>query len=147
MLMRIDAGAPWHHAILSAIGEWKSPEETLEDGRQYRYVIGGEAFDWLLLAERLSEELNGALPPDAQESLLFNGILPEQLSDDEFKRLIGQDKYRAHLNYLYGVRVEEALIPLPGGREFTVDLRDFTQRSQRDEVFRIQLERRGEHVS
>ena len=48
----LDAGDPWFDALMRAIALWESPDETV-DGRQYRYLIGGEAFDWLLLAERL----------------------------------------------------------------------------------------------
>ena len=105
----VEAGVPWHRALLAAIAEWESPDETLSDGRRYTYLTGGEAFDWLLLADRLSEELDGALSDDQREALLFYGTLPEELSEEEFRRLIGPDKYRAHLNYVYGIRVEEAL--------------------------------------
>ncbi|MNC93336.1 hypothetical protein D3C83_99420 [compost metagenome] len=45
-------GEPWFEALMQTIGLWERPEEQV-DGRQYRYLIGGEAFDWLLLAERL----------------------------------------------------------------------------------------------
>ena len=50
------AGAPWHRALLEAVGRWTIPEETFE-GRKYRYLLQGEAFDWLLLAERLCRRL------------------------------------------------------------------------------------------
>ena len=84
------------------------PEETVAD-RHYRYLVGGEAFDWLLLAERLTESLDGAMPEDEREALLFFGQMPVDLDDDEFKGAIGGAKHTAHLNYLYGVTVEEAL--------------------------------------
>ncbi len=32
-----------------------------------------------------------------------------EVSEEEFRRLLGPAKHRAHLNFLYGVRVEEAL--------------------------------------
>jgi len=35
---------------------------------------------------------------------------PVELSREEFSRLIGDTKYRANLNYVYGVSVEEALV-------------------------------------
>src|SRR3990172_2145959 len=105
----VEAGVPWHRALLAAIAEWEAPDETLSDGRGYTYLTGGGAVDWLLLADRLSEELDGALSDDQREALLFYGTLPEELSEEEFRRLIGPDKYRAHLNYVYGIRVEEAL--------------------------------------
>ena len=98
----------WFAAVLAAIRQWSLAEEQV-DGRRYRYLIGGEAFDWLLLAERLCEELKGVVPQEECEALLFHGCLPLELSEEEFRRLIGPAKYRAHLNFVYGVRVEEAL--------------------------------------
>ena len=109
MVGAVRSGVPWHRAILTAISEWRSPDETLPDGRYYQYLTGGEAFDWVLLADRLAEEIADCLPPEQMEALLFHGVLPEELTDDEFRRLIGPEKYRAHLNYIYGIRVEEAL--------------------------------------
>ncbi|MEC9014746.1 MAG: hypothetical protein VYA78_09260, partial [Chloroflexota bacterium] len=50
--MDLAAGVPWQKALLEAVGRWTTVEEVL-DGREYRYLIQGEAFDWLLLAERL----------------------------------------------------------------------------------------------
>jgi hypothetical protein len=104
----LDSGEPWAEALLGAVAQWDIAEEQVE-GRSYRYLIGGEAFDWLLLAERLCEEADGAIPPDEKEALLFFGRLPHDLDDEDFKRAIGPAKHRAHLNYVYGVAVEEAL--------------------------------------
>ena len=42
-------GRNWYVAILEAIRMWKSPEECY-NGEPYKYLIGGEAFDWLRLA-------------------------------------------------------------------------------------------------
>ncbi len=98
----------WFSALLVAIAQWEIAEEEIR-GRCYQYLIGGEAFDWLLLAERLCEEVNGAIPVDEREALLFFGKPPRTLDDDEFKRAIGDNKHRAHLNFIYGVAVEEAL--------------------------------------
>ena len=104
----LDKGDDWFAALLEAIARWEAPEEVVDD-RHYRYLIGGEAFDWLLLAERLCEEGDGAIPADEREALLFFGRPPRELEAEEFKRAIGAAKHRAHLNYLYGVIVEEAL--------------------------------------
>jgi len=105
---RLAEGAHWYPALLEAIALWRLPEETVAD-RHYRYLIGGEAFDWLLLAERLTESLDGAIPEDEREALLFFGQAPVEMDDDEFKGIIGGAKHRAHLNFLYGITVEEAL--------------------------------------
>ncbi len=106
----IDAGEPWYPALLRAIGAWRVPSERVGD-RQFNYLVGGEAFDWLLLAERLCDSLAGRVAEEEIESLLFLGRPPDgsDINDEDFRRLIGPAKHRAHLNYLYGVVVEEAL--------------------------------------
>ncbi len=102
------AGAPWQRALLEAMGRWTMPEEVL-DGRRYRYLLMGEAFDWLLLAERLCDAVDGAIPIDEKERLLFNGGFPDNVDEDQFKDFLGPSKYRAYMNYRYGVVLEEAL--------------------------------------
>ncbi len=102
-------GKHWYIALLEAIKLWKSAEEDYH-GRHFRYLINGEAFDWLLLAERLSEEINESIPEKERVNLLFFDLPPLELTREEFKKLIGPTKYRAYLNYLYGVLVEENLI-------------------------------------
>lgn len=105
----IASGRPWHIALLEAIGLWSWPEES-HNGQRYRYLIDGEAFDWLLLAERLSEEVADRIPQRELEELLFFGRLPEELSEDDFKTLIGAAKYSAYLNYFYGVTIEKFVL-------------------------------------
>ncbi len=105
----IEGGKHWYIALLEAIGLWASAEETYGD-RTYCYLIAGEAFDWLLLAERLCGAVDGFLSGDEKKALLFRGRPPLNLSKEEFRRLIGGIKYRQLLNYFYGVIAEEALI-------------------------------------
>jgi len=105
----IIGGKHWYTALLEAIGLWATAEETY-NGRIYHYLIDGEAFDWLLLAERLCQAVDGLLPDDELVSLLFYGRPPLNLTNNKFKELIGSTKYHQHLNYFYGVTVEEALI-------------------------------------
>lgn len=102
------AGAPWHRALVEAVGLWTLPEELYE-GRRYRYLVRGEAFDWLLLAERLCADVDGAIPVEEKEWLLFTGRMPQAMEDDEFRDLLGVSKYRAYLNFYYGVILEEVL--------------------------------------
>jgi hypothetical protein len=104
----VQSGTPWQRAILEAIGLWTLPGEVHQD-RTYRYLIQGEAFDWLLLAERLCAELDGCIPTEEKEQLLFQGRIPEQVEPEEFRDYLGTSKYRGYLNYCYGVVVEEAL--------------------------------------
>jgi len=105
----ITSGQHWYIALLEAIELWTTAEET-HNGRRYRYLIDDEAFDWLLLAERLCQAVDGLLPDDEQTDLLFHGKPPLNLTNSKFKELIGSTKYRQYLNYFYGITVEEALI-------------------------------------
>lgn len=106
---QLHAGRPWFDALLDCIADWESPRETL-DGREYVYLIEHEAFDWLLLAERICDSAPpGLLPPNEVEALLVDESPPDTLSEIEFQERLGTAKYWAHLNFLYGVRVEQAL--------------------------------------
>ena len=105
----IAEGKNWYVAMLETIRLWSSSEEDY-DGRHYCYLIDNEAFDWLILAERLCEELDGLIPAKERTNLLFFSIPPIELSKDEFKNLIGASKYETHLNYFYGILVEKFLI-------------------------------------
>jgi len=104
----ITSGKHWFIALLEAIGLWSIATEV-HNGRTYCYLIAGEAFDWLLLAERLCEAVDGLLPADEKLDLLFHGKPPLELSTKKFKELIGEAKYHQYLNYFYGITVEEAL--------------------------------------
>jgi hypothetical protein len=97
----------WFLALMQAVRDWPLPKETIGD-RSYNYLVGGEAFDWLLLAERLTDEIEDLIADDEREALLFQGRLPEDVDENDVERLLGA-KHRAHLNFVYGVRVEEAL--------------------------------------
>ena len=104
----VRSGREWYLALLEAVALWTLPEEEFQ-GRIYRYLVQGEAFDWLLLAERLCCELDGMIPLEEKERLLFLGELPGHTSAKDFQELIGLNKHRAFLNFWYGVVVEEAL--------------------------------------
>ena len=105
----IEMGQHWYLALLEAIGMWQADEECL-DGRVYRYLIEGEAFDLLLLAERLTETARDLIPEDERVALLFNSLAPLEVSAEEMRRFMGDGRYQQHLNYFYGITVEEALI-------------------------------------
>ena len=105
----LSAGRHWYLALLDAVGRWTLPEEIYE-GRRYCYLIEGEAFDWLLLAERLCCAAVDALPAEEVEALLFHGEPPLDVSEEEFRQRIGPMKAWAYLNYFYGVTVEESLL-------------------------------------
>jgi hypothetical protein len=103
------SGKHWYIALLETIGLWTDEVENFQ-GRNYRYLIEGEAFDWLLLAERICETVNGMVPEAEKHALLFQNKPPLRLSSEEFRDLIGSRKYHQYLNFFYGVTVEEALV-------------------------------------
>ena len=105
---RIAEGTHWYIALLEAIGQWTETEEYI-DGRNFQYLVSDEAFDWLLLAERICIEIADLIPDEERVGLLFRGTSPLKLTLDEFKELIGEGKYHAYLNYFYGVVVEGVL--------------------------------------
>ena len=104
----LSGGRDWATALVEAMAAWTAPGETRR-GRRYSYFIGGEAFDWVTLAERLCDEVGTLIPSHERERLLVTGRLPGHLDDASFKDLLGVEKYRGYLNYFYGVTVEEAL--------------------------------------
>jgi hypothetical protein len=101
-------GHDWPTAFFEAMALWTLPVET-HQGRTYRYLLGGEAFDWLVLAERLCGEISGQIPQQEIEDLLLAGRLPESFDSERIQGLLGVDRYRGYLNFYYGVTVEEAL--------------------------------------
>lgn len=102
-------GDHWYLALLEAVALWVSAEEVYR-GQRYRYLVANEAFDWLRLAERLCDDVMDLLPQDEAERLLCSGQPPLDLEQEEFRARIGGAKYRAHLNFFYGVTVEQALV-------------------------------------
>ena len=105
----IAEGKHWYLALLETVKMWSSPEED-HNGRHYCYLIDNEAFDWLVLAERLCEEVSELIPEKERIEFLFFDRPPMGLTKDEFKNLIGNVKYQTYLNYLYGVLVEKFLV-------------------------------------
>ena len=105
----LELGHDWPVAILEAMALWTAPEEDFQ-GRRLKYFIEGEAFDWLMLAERLCKSVDGLLPQHEVEELLFTGQFPASFDNSRFKDLLGVEKYRGYLNYFYGVTAEEMLL-------------------------------------
>ena len=105
----VKGGRDWTEALLDTIAEWTLPEESV-NGREYRYLVAGEAFDWHLLAERIILHAYDCLPPAERDRFLFHGETARPISDDDFREAIGDVKHGAATNFWYGVRVEEALI-------------------------------------
>ena len=102
-------GAEWYPTLLEVIARWVAPEEEV-DGVRLHYLIAGEAFDWLLLAQRILAASTDLVSPEEAERLVVEGVAPRNETEDEFEAAIGPAKYRAHLNFQYGVVIEELLL-------------------------------------
>ncbi|GBD11563.1 hypothetical protein HRbin23_01230 [bacterium HR23] len=100
-------GQEWISALLEAMGLWPLAEETVGRHR-WRYLVAGEALDWPLLARRLCADTDGLVPVEEKETV-FLGFFPRPVSEGELRRALGMEKFRAYLNFWYGVQVEQAL--------------------------------------
>ena len=156
--LSVRQGKFWVHALLESMSMWTLPSELFR-GEQYVYLLGGEAFDWLLLAQRLIEEIKDYVPSEEIDRLLFSHWPSFGIDEEEFRRLLGPHKYSAYLNYWYGIVVEEALIQCTeeenwrrirsNGRQYSsyhvLDL-SFQQvygRSQKELVSKFQMDKEG----
>jgi len=105
----IAGGGDWYRAVLQAVRLWPVGEEDVE-GERYVYLLDGEALDLLRLCERLCLEVANLVPEEQVVALLANDRPPDALSREELRALIGHEKYRAYLTFIYGVMVEEMVI-------------------------------------
>ncbi|MQF83146.1 hypothetical protein FIM02_03165 [SAR202 cluster bacterium AD-802-E10_MRT_200m] len=102
-------GKDWSASLLEAMGLWTLSEEV-DDTYFYRYLIQGEAFDWLLLAKRLLKEIdNTQIPIKELRQFQKTGTFPREISLQEIRYYLGSVKFRAYLNYWYGITVESAI--------------------------------------
>ena len=102
-------GDDWYDTLLAIVARWVAPFEILE-GMEHVYLVGGEAFDWLRLAQRLIDAAGDLVPLAETERLLIMGLPPRTETEEDFEHAIGPAKYRAHLNFQYGVVIEELLM-------------------------------------
>ena len=99
----------WKITVLEAIAVWPLANEQI-DGEQFDYLIGGEAFDWRLLAKRLLSECGAVVKDETWWNWLSEPFPFGGFDETEFMRAVGVDKFRGHLSYFYGVTVEQALL-------------------------------------
>ncbi len=102
-------GERWKTSVLETIAKWPFASERF-DGEHLEYLIGGEAFDWRLLASRLLRECWHSIDRQQWWDWLADPVLFGGFEEPEFMRSVGVDKFRAHLSYFYGVTVEQSLI-------------------------------------
>ncbi len=99
----------WRLALCELMAQWPLPRETVH-GRSFKYLIAGEAFDWQLLAQRISQDVHFAVLEQQRGQCIYEWKPNLGLSEEQFRRSLGTYKYRAHLNFIYGVLVERALV-------------------------------------
>lgn len=106
---RISSGQEWYGAMLQAVREWPLTEEEL-DGERYVYLLDGEALDLTRLCERLCLAVADLVPEDEVVTLIANDRPPNDRAYSDLKSLVGHEKYRAYLTFIYGVLVEEMVV-------------------------------------
>ena len=99
----------WKQLVLETIGLWPESFEVVE-GEPLAYLLGGEAFDWRLLAGRILSHLENGPPTEEWHEWLDTPDLFGGFGEPEFMRKLGVDKSRASLNFFYGVTVEQGLV-------------------------------------
>jgi len=99
----------WRLALCELMAQWPLASEVVH-GRSFQYLIAGEAFDWRLLAQRIFQDVQDEIPEDQRDQCVYGWKPNVGLSEEQFRRSLGTYKYRAHLNFVYGVFVERALV-------------------------------------
>lgn len=99
----------WKQSVLEAVGLWPESSEDIE-GKSFSYLIGGEAFDWRLLASRVLRSIENGPPESEWQAWLDTPDLFGGFGEPEFMRILGVDKSRGSLSFFYGVTVEQGLI-------------------------------------
>ncbi|MDE2767720.1 MAG: hypothetical protein OXO54_10005 [Chloroflexota bacterium] len=66
--------------------------------------------DLVLLIDRIASTRRDAVPRAERNELRFHGRPPVHVSGDAFAGALGTARFNAHLNYFYGVDVEEAVV-------------------------------------
>ena len=92
--------------ILKIINSWK-----IHKNKKYDFIIFNQAFNWKRLANLILDNL---LVDNLLKDKILDWIVQPHLyggfSETEFKKLLGYEKYSAHLSYFYGVTIERCLI-------------------------------------
>ena len=107
MANSIEAGISWPDALLNTISNWRTSEETFKD-RKFQYFISEEALDLFLLAERICTctKIKKLIPSNEIENLIVENKFPSYFDYNQIKAILGFEKYRAHMNFFYGIRTQ-----------------------------------------
>lgn len=99
----------WKLLVLQTVGQWPESSENF-NGETLNYLVGGEAFDWRLLAFRILRSVQNGPEPEEWQSWLDAPEIFGGFDEADFGRIMGVDKSRASLSFFYGVTVEQGLI-------------------------------------
>ena len=99
----------WKLPVLDVIGKWPLAVEYYK-GEKLTYQIGGEALNWRLLAYRIIRSVNLTHIDCKWYDWLDTPGLFAGINESEFRNSLGIEKFRASLNYFYGVSVEQSLL-------------------------------------
>jgi len=105
----IASGLEWYPALMHAVQQWPLTEEEI-NGERFVYMIDGEALDLLRLCERLALSIEDLVPEAELLALLANDRPPGDGSRTDLKELVGHERYRSYLTFIYGVLVEELVV-------------------------------------
>ncbi len=106
---RIETGEHWHRAMLAAVAEWPLEDELVDDQR-FVYLFDGEALDLARVYDRLAMEIADLVAEEELEDLLVHGRSSSGPSREDMRELMGIDRYKAYLTFIYGVLVEELVV-------------------------------------
>ena len=95
--------------FMKIIGQWPLKSENF-DNIEYQYWVNDEAFNWHLLASRLIFSITETTNKQILNELLHSTYLLPGSDQGKIINLFPPDKYRAHLNFIYGVVLEEVII-------------------------------------
>ncbi len=109
----IDDPDDWRYAYLRVVAAWPI-ENDFAYGERFHYFIADEALNWKRLAERIAaqigDEYSIGVTPDAVYEWLGSSGTFGGLGETEFRRILGVDGWRAHMNHFYGVQIEQCII-------------------------------------
>ena len=95
--------------FMKIIGEWPVKFENI-DNIEYRYWVNDEAFNWHLLANRIASYVTEVNNKKVLEKLLHSTHWLPGSDQGKIINFFPPDTYRAHLNFIYGVVLEEVII-------------------------------------
>ena len=103
----------WKTNFIKAIAAWPIESERIQN-ENFHYFIAGEALNWKRLAERIASQIPDHNLYTISKNDIFkwidNSSVFGGMNENQFRKNIRIDLWRAHLNYFYGVQIEQCII-------------------------------------